>query len=191
MAKKLDMAEQVKIAGELAYRCEVFHTTWFAIASREGREKYREALNQHAEILVMCQAAHLFALVCALHSLFEGNDDTVNLPTLSANAGDIAADELKKCEDVVCKVAKLRHNLFAHRSGKLTTERAYALATISSNDLRWLAGRAGAIVRILASELNLPAPPEAIGAQAAVKNLLDAVARDTHATWAGVPDPLR
>ena len=189
MAKTLPVAEQVKIAGELAYRCEVFHATWLAIASREGREKYREALDEHAEILVMCQAAHLFALVCALHSLFEGGSDTVNLPALSARVDDIAASELKRCQPIARKVAKLRHNLFAHRSGKLTTEQVYALAKISSDDFRLLANRASAIVRIIAHELNLPAPPEAIGARAAVTNLLDAVARDTRATWAGAPDP--
>lgn len=190
MGKQLALAEQIQIAGELAYRCDVFHTTWFAIASRESRDKYKEALNEHAEILVMCQAAHLFALVCALHSLFERREDTVNLPALSSKINDVAADELKRCEIVAGKVGKLRHNLFAHRSGKLTTEKAYALAGITSNDLRWLSARAAAIVRMFARELDLPAPLEAIGAKVAVTKLLDAIARDTNATWAGTADPI-
>jgi hypothetical protein len=131
----------------------------------------------------------MFALVCALHSLFETDADTINLPTLSALAGDVAREQLEKSADVALKVLKLRHNLYAHRSGKLTVADIFALAKITPNELRFLVGRASAIVRIIADHLDLPAPPEARGARAAVANLLDALARDTLATWAGAPDP--
>jgi hypothetical protein len=134
------------------------------------------------------QGAHMFALVCGLHSLFERKPDRINLPTLSALADNVAVNELAQSAEVARKVEKLRHNLYAHRSGSLTVAEIFALANLKPNELRFLATRASAIVRIIASQLNLPAPPEAIGARVAIENLLDAVARDTVATWARAPD---
>jgi len=162
----------------LAYRAEVFHAAWFAIASREGRSRYGAALAEHAEILVMTQAAYMSALVVTLHSLFEQSGRTVNLPNISKQLELVAADDLERCAPMTIKVARLRHNIFAHRSGKLSKEDVFKLAGISSNDMRWLAGRAASISRQFHRHLELPAPPEAIGARAAIENLLSAVERD-------------
>ena len=179
MARKMPIAEQVRIAGELAYRAEVFHAAWFAIASREGRANYGAALAEHAEILVMTQAAHMSALVVTLHSLFEQSSKTVNLPNISKQLEHLAADDLERCIPMTVKIAQLRHNIFAHRSGKLSKEDVFKLAGISSNDMRWLAGRAAAISRQFHRHLDLPAPPEATGGRAAIENLLAAVERDS------------
>jgi hypothetical protein len=189
MAKALPLAEQVKIAGELAFKCETFYATWVAIAGRDSRSKYRDALATHPEILMSIQSANMFALVCGLHSLFEKDRRHVTLPALSERADDIAAKQLAQTAEIARKVAKLRHTQYAHRSGKLTTSAAFKEADLTPNNLKWLAMKASAIARIIAHHLELPPPPEAIGARAAVANLLDAVARDTLATWAGAPDP--
>lgn len=127
----------------------------------------------------------MFALVCALHNLFDPRRDTVNLPNLSAFANDAAAQQLERCADVARKVKKLRHKFYAHRSGSLTTAEIFRLAEITPNELRFLANRASAIIRMIARELDLPDPPEAIGPRAAINNLLDAVARDCQATLEG------
>ena len=119
------------------------------------------------------------ALVVTLHSLFERSNRTVNLPAISAQLNDIAREELEKCSPISKKIAKLRHNIFAHRSGRLTKEDEFKLAAITPNDMRWLAGRAMAICRTFHRELGLEAPPEGIGARAAIENLLDAVERDS------------
>jgi len=178
MAQNMPIAEQVRIAGELAYRAEVFHAVWFAIASREGRSRYGAALAEHADILVMTQAAHMSALIVTLYSLFEKSAKTVNLPNISKQLEHVAVGDLERCIPMTIKVARLRHNIFAHRSGKLSKEDVFKLAGISSNDMRWLAGRATAISRKFHRHLELPAPPEAIGARAAIENLLAAVERD-------------
>jgi len=178
MTQNLPIAEQVRIAGELAYRAKVFHAAWFAIASREGRSRYGAALTEHAEILVMTQAAHMSALVVTLHSLFERSAKTVNLPNISKQLEHLAADDPERCVPMTVKIARLRHNIFAHRSGKLSKEDVFKLAGLSSNDMRWLAGRAASISRQFHRHLELPAPPEAIGARAAIENLLAAVERD-------------
>ena len=67
----------------------------------------------------MCQAAHLFALVCGLHSLFERAPDTLNLMAISDQLEGLGRIEIDDCDGVANKIAKLRHNLFAHRSPKL------------------------------------------------------------------------
>jgi len=95
----------------------------------------------------------------------------------------LAGDLLEKSESIAKKVAKLRHNIFAHRSGKLTKEDVFALAKITPNDMRLLAERAMSVSRVFHAELGLPPPLEAIGARAAITNLLSAVARDS-----SVPD---
>lgn len=184
MADKLDITEQVRIAGELAYRVQVFYEAWFAIASRDGRAEFRQAFDYHAEILVMTQAAHMSALVVTLHSLFERSPRTVNLPNISKQLGGVAGEMLEKSEEIAKKVAKLRHNIFAHRSGKLTREDVFALAKITPNEMRLLATRAMSISGMFHAELGLPPPLEAIGARAAINNLLSAVARDS-----SVPEP--
>jgi hypothetical protein len=189
MAKPLPLSEQVAIAGDLAVRCETYYATWLAIADRHNRTKYRVAYEQHPEILMSIQGAQMSALVCGLHSLFERKAGRINLPTLSALAEDVAAEQLAKSAEAAAKVLTLRHNLYAHRSGSLTVADIYRLAEIKPNDLRFLAGRASAIVRIIARHLGLPEPVEAIGKRAAIENLLDAVARDTLATSVGAPDP--
>lgn len=179
MAARLEIAEQARIASELAYRAEVFHTAWFAIASKAGRTEFRPAFESHAEILVMTQAAHMSALVVTLHSLFERSDRTVNLPAISKQLGGVGKDMLEKCEPIAKKVAQLRHNMFAHRSGSLTREDVFTLAAITSNDMRLLATRAMSVCRMLHAALDMPPPREAIGARAAIENLLSAVTRDS------------
>jgi AbiU2 len=188
MPKLLPIADQVTIAGELAYRCEVFYATWIAIAGRDSRARYRPAFDAHTEIWLTIQAAHVFALICTLHSLFETDSkkQKLTLQALSAHADDVAADLIAKSAVIARKVATLRHTFFAHRSGKLTTAEAFALAKVTPNEIRLLATRASAIVRIIAAHLDLPSPPQAIGARAAITNLMDAVARDTNATLRGV-----
>lgn len=183
MSEQLSLAEQVSIAGELTYRAEIFHAAWFAIASREGRERHRVALVDHAEILVMTQAAHMSALVVTLHSLFEVSRRTVNLPGISKQLDDAQAPELQACAPIAKKVAKLRHNLFAHRSGRLSKQDIFKLAEITPNDLQWLAFKASAISRVFHRLAGLPDPPAAIGARAAILNLLDSVSRDAEASW--------
>lgn len=189
MAKPLPLAEQVAIAGDLAVRCETYYATWLAIANRHNRTKYRVALEAHPEILMSIQGANMFALVCGLHSLFEKDRRHVTLPALSEKAGNVAAEQLAQSAEVARKVAKLRHTQYAHRSGTHTTSAAFKAADLTPNELRQLAIKASAIVRVIARHLNLPAPVEATGPRVAIENLLDAVARDTLATWSGTPDP--
>ena len=178
MGAKLDVADRVKIAADLSYRAQVFHATWFGIASRDGRAKYAHALDEHAEVLIMAQAAHMVALVCALHSLFERSVKTVNLPAIDAELGGIAGDLIEEAQVTAAKVAKLRHNLFAHRSGRLTQAEIYRLAAITPDDLRWLAIKSSAIVRRFCDHLELEVPVDADHARSGIESLLDAVSRD-------------
>jgi hypothetical protein len=117
VAKSLPLAEQVTIAGELAVKCETYYATWLAIAGGESRAKYRDALGTHPDILMSMQGAHMFALICGLHSLFERKANRINLPTLSALADDVAAEQLVKSAEVAGKVEKLRHNLNRYLGG--------------------------------------------------------------------------
>ncbi len=120
------------------------------------------------------------AFVVTLHSLFEKSKKTVNLPTLSAELGGAAQDKLSECTAVAKKIAKLRHNIFAHRSGRLTKEEVFGLASITPNEMRLLVIKAQAICRIMHRQVDLPLPFEMIGARAAIDNILSAVQRDSH-----------
>ncbi|MEO7411614.1 MAG: hypothetical protein ABIU10_09935 [Sphingomicrobium sp.] len=181
MARALDISEQVETASELAYRAEVYHTTWFAIASRDDRASFAHAFDDHAEILMIMQGTAMTSLIVTLHNLFALRDDTVNLPRISRQMKDLGRDQLSNCAAAVTKVARLRHNVYAHRSGKLTIPDSFRLAAISGNDMRFLANRAMSLCRVFSHELRLPNPQEPIGAKAVIHNLLAALNRDASA----------
>jgi hypothetical protein len=178
LGKPLEIEQRAVIASEMAYRCQVHHEAWFAIANRDNRKKYRDVLDEHAEILVLTQAAHLVALVCTLHALFETAAKRLSLPNLSKELGGLGASELAECLPICSKVEKLRHKLYAHRAPNLSREQIFDLAAITPNELGELARRAVEITDLFIGKLGLPDVPKAIGARAGIENLLDALARD-------------
>jgi hypothetical protein len=97
--------------------------------------------------------------------LFEGREDTINLPTLASElavsnadtAGTIAEAEsiLGEARPLISKVIMLRSNLFAHRSASLTYAKAFEKADITANQLGHLCVLALRIVNRLLLARNL------------------------------------
>jgi len=96
----------------------------------------------------MCQAAHLFALVCGLHSLFERAPDTVNLMAISDQLEGLGRIEIDDCDGVAKKIAKLRHNYLRTDRPNYWGPGIFKLAQITPNEMDWLAARAATVSRL-------------------------------------------
>ena len=178
MKQSLSIEARVAIAADQSIRAIVYHGLWFATASAEHRKKFWNGLAEHWDALRFYQAGQLYALVLTLSCLFERRRDTVNLRRLSVELDGLELRRIEAAEPTAKKIEKLRHHLFAHRSGRLDREGIYDLAQISSDEMKLLAQEAFEISASFCLHLKMPTPPEPTNAIGAGFDMLEALTRD-------------
>ena len=172
----LPFDEKLGTACHLTVLSRRFFDAWWLYESSDSRPQIIQALNRFPEFFRFDSHAHFVAMVNHLASLYEKRQDTINFEALiqEASQGQLvssaalaeAQQQLQVVAALRSKVAILRSNLFSHRSGSVSYQRAFELAAITPFQLRDLTDAGLSISSIfsrargLAECLYIPATPE-------------------------------
>ncbi|HWK36636.1 hypothetical protein [Sphingomonas sp.] len=159
MAKPLDLDEQITSAAKLAVRARVHCGLWWSTASAAGRALFHEALDEHWNAWRFIEHAQFVAFMVTIHNLFGDRHGTIRFKKLSAELGDVAADQIAEAEPMASKVRQFRDQLFAHRSNKLTYAQVFERADITGNEMIQLADAAVKIATAMLDARGLPKQP--------------------------------
>lgn len=172
----LPFDEKISTACHLTVLSRRFFDVWWLYESSDSRPEVIQALNRFPEFFRFDSHAHFVAMVNHLASLYEKRPDTINFEALiqEASQGQLVASQalaeaqqrLQAVAALRPKVAILRSNLFSHRSGSVSYQKAFDLAAITPFQLRDLTDAGLSISNALSKARGmsecfyLPATPE-------------------------------
>lgn len=144
--RRLPLNDRIRIAAQLAVRCRIFFDLWWLQSSKGARRRFHSAFDKHWDFFRFDAHAHFVACILYTSAVMDDDPNTVGvcglLAELSSNhrlnqSADIDV-KLKAVRAIAPKVAILRNNLFAHRSGTIDYEGAFKKARLTPNELRRL-----------------------------------------------------
>jgi hypothetical protein len=126
---------------------ELNYEVWWVYKSKDSRPAYVDTMNRYPLFFQTSIHAHFVALLVALYRLYEGRNDTFNIPMLLKilkNQNRLSDATLQALEHIYKTEAKplwikvniLRNRAFGHRSAAHTVEEVFKEAKITPNDLR-------------------------------------------------------
>ena len=107
--------------------------------------EFANAMEPYSMFFQVARIAFLTTAVVGLHRLYDANPKTLSLEYVASRLNGLAlkhSDSLDRARveidagrQLIPKVTPLRHQLFAHRSAKSTTDEVFARAAVSPDDL--------------------------------------------------------
>lgn len=131
---------------EIVMHAEQHFQIYEVLVNSDDRAKFEGCMNRFAEFFQPTIKAHLEAIIMSLWCIYD-NDDHISIQrVLQETSQWIAASaaisnfkkRVMKMQSTTKKIYTIRHNVLAHRSVKLTPEKAFERAAVSRRDLRQL-----------------------------------------------------
>jgi hypothetical protein len=154
----LPIAHRVATAAQLVVRTRIFLDLW-DFYHGPNRSGILNTLNKFSEFFRFDEHAHRFSFFVHAAALFERKPNTINLRQLAnelRSANRISEEEKSEIDRLFVSVTAtakavhlIRNKAFAHRDDFLPFDEAFAMANISTNNLRDLMTAALKIVNIL------------------------------------------
>ena len=124
------------------------YEVWWTIRSPARSKLHIETLNKYSAYFEVAVNAHFVAMILPLYRIFETRKNSINLPQLvkklrSKNVLEKSVltnieQQIQALNPTWIKIAKLRNEVFGHRSAKYDIEQSFARAKITPNDIEKL-----------------------------------------------------
>jgi hypothetical protein len=158
ITRPLPIANRVATAGQLVVRTRIFLDLW-DFYHGPSRAAILDAMNRFSEFFRFDEHAHRFSFFVHAAALFEKKSNTINLRHLTKELRDadrISDQELSEIDRLFASVAAtvkgiylIRNKALAHRADSISFDKAFANASITTNNLRDLMTVALKIVNVL------------------------------------------
>lgn len=146
---------------EILFEARGCYELWWAYLQLKGQKENIHALLKLKSFFETSGRAYISHLTVSLYKLYERRGDVWNVEDLIHGAEKILDEDEKqqiqrlllKAKVIWKKIAKLRHNFFAHRNNQLSREAVYKIAKITPNEFRDLTVLSLGILNLISSKV--------------------------------------
>ena len=148
----------------ILFEAQGCYELWWTYLQVKSKTEYFHVLLNFKDFFEITARAYISNLVISLYKLYDGGNKVLNIGSLIKETENILDSNEKqhiqglmnKAKPIWGKVAKLRSNLFAHRSNQLTRDEIYKMAQITPNQLRDLIDLSLEILNVISAKLHEP-----------------------------------
>jgi hypothetical protein len=163
-ANDLTFDEKLDRAANRIIRSRAFFDIYWFCASKETRSLYINIMNFYPDFFRFLENANFIACATYMGALCEKRADTINLHSLAEemkrqdlnSVGEEAIKCLTENDDLLCKIAQLRNNVFVHLNAKLPVHEHYRRIGITPDQLKKATDIAFGILNSMRRAMNKP-----------------------------------